>query len=197
MKTIKKIQALSGVVLFSAAMGVSAIPITGEIGMGGNFIAVDSSWNSTSIGLASGVDFDPNKFIVNSATGSFSGVTAVGIIQDFQFSGGPFSSINNFWTVESFSFDLMTITKLASSTDTFLDLQGTGIMRGADSAGTLYDATIGSWTFTGDTTGGFSSGNGSSIFSWSAGSTAVPEPAILALMGVGLLGFAVSRRSAS
>ena len=192
MKAIKKIQALSAVILFSVAMGVAAIPITGEIGMGGNFIAVDSNGNTTSIGLASGIDFDPNKFIVNSATGSFSGVTAIGTIQDFQFSGGAFSSISDFWTVESFSFDLMTITKLASSTDTFLDLQGTGIMRG-----TGYDATIGSWTFTGDTTGGFSSGNGSSIFSWSAGSTAVPEPAILALMGVGLLGFAVSRRSAS
>ena len=101
LKTIKKIQVLSGVVLFSAAMGVSAIPITGEIGMGGNFIAVDSSWNSTSIGLASGIDFDPNLFIVNNATGSFSGVSPVGTIKDFQFDSA-FSSITDFWAVDGF-----------------------------------------------------------------------------------------------
>ncbi len=52
MRTIQKIQALSSVLLLSVVMQVGAVPITGAIGMGGNFIPVDSSWNAT--GTAAG-----------------------------------------------------------------------------------------------------------------------------------------------
>lgn len=193
MKTIKKIQVLIGILLFSVAIEVTAVPITGEIGMGGNFIAVDSSWNTTDIDLATGIAFDPNLFIVNSATGSFSGVSAVGTIENFQFGSGlgiddgsgsgttAVSSIIDFWTIDDFSFELTSVVKLdASSSTTFLDLEGTGIIRAAG-----FEATMGTWSFTGE--------NDGSTFTWSAG-TAVPEPTILALMGIGLLGFAVSRR---
>jgi hypothetical protein len=197
-KLINNIQAFCGIVLLGAASAVSAIPITGEIGMGGNFIAVDSNWDATSIDLATGIDFDPNLFIVNSATGSFSGVSAIGTIQDFQFGAGTgselgvndgsdgitaVSSITDFWAIDSFSFELTSVVKLSTSSDTFLDLDGTGIITGAG-----YEATIGTWSFTGDNIGG--------TFTWSAGSTqAVPEPGILALMGIGLVGFAVRRRA--
>ena len=197
MKTIKKIQALSGIILFSAAMEVAAIPITGDIGMGGNFAAVDNTWASTDIDLATGIDFDPNLFIVNSTTGSFSAVTSTtGIIQDFQFGAGTgselginddfggvtaVSSIIDFWSIDGFSFELTSVVKLSTSSTTFLDLDGTGII-----SGNGFDATMGTWSFTGDNVGG--------TFTWSAGTT-VPEPAMLALMGIGLLGFAVSRRT--
>ena len=73
---MQKIQMLCGVLLLSVTMGVTAVPITGEIGMGGNFIAVDSNWNATSTAAATGLDFNPNLFIVNSKTGSFSSITS-------------------------------------------------------------------------------------------------------------------------
>ena len=54
--------------LVSVTMEVTAVPITGEIGMGGGFIAVDSNWNITGTAAATGIDFNPNLFIVNSKT---------------------------------------------------------------------------------------------------------------------------------
>jgi len=196
-KLINKIQACCGIVLLGVTSTVLAIPITGEIGMGGNFKAVDNSWAATSTDLATGIDFDPNYFIVNTATGSFSGIGAFGSIEDFQFGAGTgselgindggggvdaVSSITDFWTIDGFTFELTSVVKLATSSATFLDLEGTGIISGND-----YEATMGSWSFNGE--------NDGSTFSWSAGSSsAVPEPAILALMGIGLMGFAVSRR---
>ena len=184
---------LTGILLFSVAMEVAAVPITGEIGMGGNFIAVDSSWQETDMLTATGVDFDPNLFIVNTATGSFDGVSTLGSITDFQFDPTlgvndgfdgvtTVSSIEAFWTIDGFSFELTSAVKLSTSSDTFLDIDGTGII-----SGNGFDATPGTWSFTGDNTGG--------TFTWSAAGTAVPEPTMLALLGIGLLGFAVSRRT--
>ena len=80
MKTTQKIQILCSALLLSAAMEATALPITGDIGMGGNFTAVDSSWVATGTAVATGIDFDPNLFIVNSATGDFSGVSISGSI---------------------------------------------------------------------------------------------------------------------
>lgn len=86
MNTKISIQALLGALLLGATMQVSALPITGAIGMGGNFIAVDSNWDATGTAAATGIDFNPNLFIVTSKSGSFTGVAStIGSITDFQF----------------------------------------------------------------------------------------------------------------
>jgi len=200
MKVIQKIQTLCGILLLSVTIEVAAIPITGEIGMGGGFIAVDSNWDITGTATATGVDFNPNLFIVNSKTGSFSSVTsAIGSITDFQFDPvlgindgfdgiTTVSSIIDFWAIDGFSFELTSVTKKdTNNPDTFLILEGAGIM-----SGNGFSDTTGNWLFTGNT-------NNSGAFSWSAGSSdsvPVPEPGMLALLGIGLAGFAASRKIA-
>ena len=192
---MNKIQLLIGGILSAVSLQVYAIPITGEIGMGGSFVTVDSSWAQTDTASATGVDFDPNLFIVGSATGDFAGVGLLGNITDFQFDPGlgindgfdgitAVSSITDFWTIDAFSFELTSVTKgFTSDPDSFLILEGAGIISAAG-----FDGTAGTWIFTGDTTG-------SGTFSWSAGTTAlVPEPGVLALLGIGLIGFAARNK---
>lgn len=197
MNTIKRIQAiLFSALLMSAAVEVSAIPsITGEIGMGGAYQAVDSRWNATSNDFATGIAFTPQLFIVNSTTGTFATevTSPLGTINSFQFASGlgiddglggvtPVSSIVDFWTIDGFGFELISVSNLAVPSAMFLDLEGEGIISHAG-----YESTVGTWSFTGNSAG--------STFTWSAGSgVAVPEPSILTLLGLGFIGFVAARR---
>jgi hypothetical protein len=183
-----------GMLLLGLTVTAYAVPITGSIGMGGNFIAVDDTWATTGTASATGVDFDPNLFIVNSTSGSFTSVSStIGNITDFQFdpglgindgSGGvtSVSSIVDFWTIDGFSFELTSVAKgFTNDPNTFLVLEGAGMI-----SGNGFDATSGTWSFTGDTTNG-------GTFSWSAGSATVAAPGSLVLLSIGLFGM-VGRR---
>ena len=197
MENVFKVQIVTIAALFATCLHAYALPsITGEMGMFGNFYTVDSNWNPTSTGSATGVNFQPNLFgVAGTTTGSFAGIEVAGpgTIKDFQFDPGlgvndgsdgvtPVQSIQAFWSIGDFSFELTSVTRgFTNDPAAFLVLQGTGIISASG-----YLDTYGTWEFSGNTT--TSQGDGS--FSWSAGSAsiAIPEPGMLALIGAGLIG---------
>jgi len=81
----------------------------------------------------------------------------------------------NLWQAGGFSFDLSTITINNGTTVT-----GSGVITGNG-----FDATTGFWSFT-------SQSSGDGIFSFS--STTVPAPGIALLLGIGLVGIALTRK---
>lgn len=166
---------------------VFALAITGQMEMTGGFFAIDRSGEAVSAAnLATGIDFDLfgfNAFRVTSADGDFAGLAGqVGNITDFQFA--PFvTPIADFWTIDDFAFELTDVVRGASSDPVnFLVLNGVGML----SAPGFADSVT-SWRLSGDTSGG-------GIFSWSSTSTTVPEPALLVLLSIGLIGFGVRNR---
>ena len=176
MNKMHKLQILITALLLSAAMHVSAIPITGEIGMTGSFAALKSDSTVTSdLSEAVAIDFIDDAFTLDTASGDFASlmIGSTGTITDIEFD--PFSSpVAGFWSIDAFSFELTILTKVFANSNVLL-LMGTGTISAAG-----FDDTAGEWLFSGNTTGG--------SFAWSAGTTAVPEPGMLVLLGIGLIG---------
>lgn len=184
MNKIKQI--LIGSLLTLSAFQAIALPsVTGTLEMTGAAYALDASGAQTSNAeLAVAINFDPNLFIVTYADDAFTGLTnTVGNIKDLTFE--PFAgTITDFWTIADFSFDLTAVSRgVTNNTQDFLVLEGAGII-----SATGYEDTAASWSYSSNTSG--TSGS----FSWSATNTSVPEPGILALLAMGLIGFGLRKK---
>jgi len=189
----KVVGVIAALVMVVSASTAQAAPISGSFSMSGNFLPIDSLSSYTTLDLASGLDFielygstpsvgDPGQFRVNSAKGDFASLVGqTGSIQDLMFAPGLFAPISNFQSIAGFTFDLLSVAPVIQTADV-LWLSGTGMWHigGNDAAG--------KFTFTGNGDGGTFS------FSGSDGTTAVPEPASMLLMGTGLAAAAIARR---
>jgi hypothetical protein len=162
-------------VAVAAAPSAQAAPFTGSISFSGFAapIPAASTWAA-----ADGVDFGAAD--VTAADGTFAGLAGSAAPHtDFLFlpSLSP-NPVNPLWTVGGFSFTLESVTVVLRNA-TFLILKGEGMLSGPGIAG---GSARSSWAFTAQQVGG--------AFSFSSSNAVAPEPATLALLGLGLFGSA-------
>ncbi|VAW84729.1 hypothetical protein MNBD_GAMMA18-1942 [hydrothermal vent metagenome] len=175
---------VAGMMLVGSA---SAAMIQGELQMAGGTVSYNSGG-----GL---VDFGPSNpalFQVVGATGDFASWFNVTNLSTFTFGDigeiqdiadwATSTAIANFWTVTgassgvTASFDMDSYNANMNGGNLTITGQGTLNVLG-------YDATPGVWSFS-------SQGGGNQV-SWSA---SVPEPAFIALLGLGLVGMGFAKR---
>ncbi|MEM7083452.1 MAG: PEP-CTERM sorting domain-containing protein [Pseudomonadota bacterium] len=174
-KTMKMIVAAA---LLAVGFNASAGFIEGQITMSGDFQPVGGD----GIADATGIDFIGDDFRVDGATDDFAdaGIMSGDIGQYFDFSFDPLAPGTTVWSIGGFSFALDSINVVLQN-NFFIVLQGTGML-----SGNGFEDTAGSWNLTGNAAG--------SLFNFSSGTTAISEPATLALVGLGFIGLAVARR---
>ena len=186
---------VSGILFGASVISASAAPIQGGFSITGNFLpVVGATGASTTLGLATGLDFInffgsaatpgvAGSVAVNSGSQDFAGLVGTsGTMRDLTFSGSgsaayPTPALASFQAYPSaaLTFDLLSVAVLMQTSDALV-LTGSGVFHMLG-----FQDTYGKVTFT---------GNGSSgTFSFSASqgaTTAVPEPASLLFLAVGL-----------
>ncbi len=175
---MKKLLKISLAALALSVTGLaSAMPIQGQISLTGNVTFDQPIPNATVATITSVAVGDPT-----SQTGTYAGLNSTNssatMVSPLAIDPATFigpQSIPGLWVVTSgsntYSFDL---TKVLSNTQSpgFLNIYGVGTLHA-----TGYDDTSGEWWFT-------AQGNVASV---TFSSTNVPEPSVLALIGIGIL----------
>lgn len=172
---------LAAIAALGLPLTASAVPITGSIGFGGAFTPT----GGTGLSDATGISFDSVFFLAG--TGDFDAIPdSPALFTDFDFN--PFSGpVDPLWQISlggtNFSFDLDQILIDVQDAN-FLNLSGTGTLMAAG-----FDDTAGSWTFSGNSAGTI-------VFTFSSitAASAVAEPGVLILLGLGLPLIGVVRR---
>ncbi|MDX2504381.1 MAG: VPLPA-CTERM sorting domain-containing protein [Gammaproteobacteria bacterium] len=162
----------------------NAALIDGTIEMAGGWTPIDSVSTATTIGVATGIDFSNDLSVVVASSGDFLVLPlfTLASMTDFQFNPLTPSPVT-LWSVAGFSFSMDSVT-IGLQDASNLVLSGTGTITGAG-----FDATQGTWEFSGQTASDVT-------FSWSSSNnTVVPVPAAVWLFGSGLIGLiGVARR---
>ena len=172
------VAAVAGVGLLSSAQ---ATPITGMLNIGGT-----ATFNTSSLATATSATF-ADVLVLGGNTGTFAGFAVGTPVVMASYTFDPSTITNGLWSVNGFTFNLLTSTVVSRSA-TFLSVSGTGIITGPPG----FDATPGVWAFTSQNAGG----HPHNTFSFSANTEggAVPDSGMtLALLGGGLMGLAAFR----
>ena len=192
------------VLLIAALFGIAgqswALPfLKGDLAFG---VAPGASWSATGgtptafdpngVGTATGISFSGSTLpifsganaFVTAGSGSFAG-TIGSLVNFHNFNFSPLGSQTTLWSFVSGGINYalkMTTANVVSQNSNQINLTGGAILTATGS--TNFAPTIGSFQFTANASG--------SSFSYSS-SAQVPEPASLALFGIGILGIGFSQ----
>lgn len=181
--------ALLGVVLAGGLAVANAAPITGDISFLGFYTPIDGSGTPTSLGAATGLDFN-NPVLVAGATGDFASyltpwMSTATFVDAFNFNPLVPSPVL-LWMAGGFEFT-MTAVDILGQSDKFLGLVGTG-----EIAGNGFDATVGTWSMVGGKFLFYSKNRGAPGFTDPP--TPVPDGgSTMILLGAALLGIGFAR----
>jgi hypothetical protein len=170
------IAAVASVGLLSSAQ---ATPITGMLNIGGT-----ATFDTTSLVTAHSATFS-DALVLGGNMGTFAGFAVGTPVVMASYTFDPSTITNGLWSVNGFTFNLLTST-VTNRSATNLSVSGTGIITGPPG----FDPTPGMWAFTSQNAGG----RPHDTFSFSANTEAIPDGGMtLALLGAGLMGLAVFR----